>query len=115
MDDLLRKVGDRVREIRKSRGFSQEELGERSSLHYTYIGKVERGEKNITLESLVKITQALDVSLEEFFSLVDPKSDNTRLNPYILNLFNTNRSVREQEQILRIIEIVDNMLKDKGE
>lgn len=51
MDEVLVRVGDRVRNIRKSKGITQEELAERSSLHSTYIGKVERGEKNLTLET----------------------------------------------------------------
>jgi transcriptional regulator with XRE-family HTH domain len=113
MDELLRKVGDRVREIRKSKGISQEELGDRSSLHYTYIGKVERGEKNITLESLVKITKALEISLEELFSIVDPNRNKSNLNQQILGLFSS-KSIKEQEQLLKMIEIVDNMLRERG-
>jgi len=49
--------GKRVREERTSKGFSQEKLAEVAGLHRTYIGMVERGEKNITLENIEKISK----------------------------------------------------------
>lgn len=61
-------VGQRVRELRLARGISSQELlGELAGLHRTFVGRVERGETNITLESLARITDALGVSLAEFF------------------------------------------------
>lgn len=63
--DLVKIVGDRIRFYRKERGLSQEELAFRASLHNTYIGQLERGEKNATIESLAKVCAALDISLAE--------------------------------------------------
>ncbi len=62
-------IGERVRELREARGISsQEKLGELAGdLHRTFIGRVERGETNISIENLEAIAQALDVSLAEFF------------------------------------------------
>lgn len=51
-----------IRELRLRLGFSQELLAEKASLHRTYIGAVERGERNITLHSLEKIAKALRVT-----------------------------------------------------
>lgn len=53
--------GDRIRLHRTRAGISQEKLGERSGLHRTYIGHVERGEVNPTLGSIVKLADALEV------------------------------------------------------
>jgi transcriptional regulator with XRE-family HTH domain len=51
--------GKRVREMREKLDYSQEELGAKAKLHRTYIGMIERGEKNITLENIEKIAKAL--------------------------------------------------------
>ena len=47
--DILREFGEKIRGLRKARGISQEELAEMAGLHRTYIGMIERAEKNITL------------------------------------------------------------------
>ncbi|MFO7675682.1 MAG: helix-turn-helix transcriptional regulator [bacterium] len=52
-------VGQRIRELREKKGWSQEKLAEEADLHRTYIGQVERGEKNIGVENLVRIAAAL--------------------------------------------------------
>ncbi len=63
--DPKKVFGQNVRRLRKRRGFSQEELAERAGLHRTYIGSVERGERNISLENIVALARALGVSLAE--------------------------------------------------
>ena len=62
---ILIKFGERVREIRKEKGFSQEELAHKADLHRTYIGMIERAEKNITLLNIEKIANALEVNIKE--------------------------------------------------
>ena len=62
---ILVAFGDRVRELRKEKELSQEELADKAGLHRTYIGMIERGEKNITLTNIEKIAKALDVSIIE--------------------------------------------------
>jgi transcriptional regulator with XRE-family HTH domain len=57
--------GNRVREERLRLNLSQEGLAERAGLHRTYIGMIERAEKNITLVNMSKIAKALDISLAE--------------------------------------------------
>ena len=52
MADILKQFGKKVRELRKAQGLSQEELAEKADLHYTYIGGVERGERNLSLKSI---------------------------------------------------------------
>lgn len=63
----LEKFGERVREKRRKLGLSQEELAARAGVHRTYIGMIERAEKNITLGNIEKIAKALGVRIAEFF------------------------------------------------
>lgn len=57
--------GKKVREERLKLGLSQEALAEKAGVHRTYIGMIERAEKNITLENIEKIAKALGVHIEE--------------------------------------------------
>ena len=66
--NILIKFGERVREIRKEKGLSQEELAYKADLHRTYIGMIERAEKNITLLNIEKITNALEISIKDIFN-----------------------------------------------
>jgi transcriptional regulator with XRE-family HTH domain len=54
-------VGDNVRRIRHEVGLSQEELADRAKLHRTYISSIERGERNVSVENIFAIAEALDV------------------------------------------------------
>ncbi|ASR48220.1 transcriptional regulator [Paenibacillus kribbensis] len=73
--EVLKLVGARIRVLRKEKGLSQEALGEKGGFHFTYIGQIERGEKNVSLINIAKIAKALDVNLVQLFSYVseDPK------------------------------------------
>lgn len=60
---LLSKLGQRIKEYRIQRKLSQEELAAKANVHRTYIGMIERGEKNITITNLKKISDALEVDI----------------------------------------------------
>lgn len=64
---VLIRFGKKVREIRKEKELSQEELSFKANLHRTYIGMIERAEKNITLVNIEKLAKALDVNIIELF------------------------------------------------
>lgn len=64
-------LGARIRNMRVQRNMSQEDLAEHSGLHRTYIGMVERGERNITLHNYARIVLALGASMEDFFRGLD--------------------------------------------
>ena len=62
---ILVKFGDNVRKIRKEKNLSQEQLSFKTDLHRTYIGMIERAEKNVTLINIEKIAKALEVHIIE--------------------------------------------------
>jgi len=102
--DLIKVVGERIRFYRKERGLSQEELAYRASLHNTYIGQLERGEKNATIESLAKVCVALDVTLAEFFKdeVSEQKVLSFELEQVVGQL--EGRSKKDQQAILTVIK-----------
>jgi transcriptional regulator with XRE-family HTH domain len=67
MQKICIELGRRIRELRKTRGWSQEKLGEMADLHPTYIGGIERGERNVAFENIVHIASAFGLSLFQFF------------------------------------------------
>jgi transcriptional regulator with XRE-family HTH domain len=68
VNDLLELLGRRVHELRVARKWSQEEFADVSGLHRTYIGQIERGEKNISFGNLVKISGVLGVTMSELLA-----------------------------------------------
>lgn len=66
-NDCLLIFGNNIRNIRVSQGLSQEELSFRANLHRNYIGMVERGERNISLKNIIKISKALNISIADLF------------------------------------------------
>lgn len=66
---ILEKFGQKVREERIKQGLSQEELATKAGVHRTYIGMIERAEKNITLANIEKIANALGLSISELMKL----------------------------------------------
>lgn len=63
--EILLRFGQRLRQLRKEKNLSQEELSFRADLHRTYIGMIERAEKNITLINIEKIAKALGVEIKD--------------------------------------------------
>ena len=74
MSEIAKTIGQRIRNYRVEKGLSQEKLAELSGCHPTYIGQVERGEKNATLESIAKIASAMNISLAKLFEKVGDSS-----------------------------------------
>ncbi len=65
--NIRKKFGNRLREVRKAAKLSQEALGFKASIHRTYIGAVERGEQNVSLDNIYKLSKALKVEPKELF------------------------------------------------
>lgn len=71
MRSVHARFGRRLRELRRARGWSQEELAARAERHWTYIGGVERGERNPSLTVLAALAKALNVTLSKLFRGVE--------------------------------------------
>lgn len=65
-------LGRRVRALREERGISQEKLAEKAKVHRTYVGSLERGERNVALINIVRLAHALEVDPSELVSGMTP-------------------------------------------
>ena len=108
MSDIAKAVGQRIRNYRTKKGLSQEKLAELSGCHPTYIGQLERGEKNATLESIERITAALGISLSKLFEKLDNQEDGGEKDiPLACYEFLSAKSKEEQEQLYKILLEMD--------
>ncbi len=74
-NNLALHFGGIVRKLRRESDLSQEQFAHICGLHRTYIGAIERGEKNVTLETALKITDALDIKLSQVIALLEDELD----------------------------------------
>ena len=107
MSEIAKSVGQRIRNYRTQQGLSQEKLAELSGCHPTYIGQLERGEKNATLESIDKIATALNVSLSKLFEKLGGQEDGSRDIPLECYEFLSAKTKEEQEHLYRILLEMD--------
>lgn len=107
MSNLAKTVGQRLRNYRTQLGLSQEKLAEFSGCHPTYIGQLERGEKNATVESIDRIATALNISLSKLFENLGGADTSERNIPLECYEFLQTKSREEQEQILKILMEMD--------
>ena len=61
------RLGKRIRQLRLKKGWTQEQLAERTNRHWTYIGGIERGERNVTLQVIADIARALGIEIQALF------------------------------------------------
>ena len=112
MSEIAKALGKRIRNYRTAIGWSQERLAELSGCHPTYIGQLERGEKNATMESIEKIASALNVSLSKLFEKLDSTEDGARNIPLECYEFLSAKTVEEQEHLFRILLEMDRYKKN---
>lgn len=79
-DPMLARLGVHLRNIREDRGWSQEEFAAQCGLHRTYVGAVERGEYNLTLLTMRRITQALGITLSAAIAAIERGESGRRRN-----------------------------------
>jgi transcriptional regulator with XRE-family HTH domain len=71
---LLQALGQRIRELRSKRGYSQEGFADLCGVHRTFMGSIERGETNLSFQNLVKVAAALEITLSQLVSGVEKKA-----------------------------------------
>ena len=106
MSDIAKIIGQRIRNYRTQLGFSQEKLAELSGCHPTYIGQLERGEKNATLESIEKVSLALNISLSKLFENLGGTIDSNGI-PSKCYEFISSKEQNEQEKLYKILLEID--------
>jgi len=82
--DVKGLIGDRIRQLRKEKGLSQERLGDKSELHYTHIGSIERGEKNWSIDTLIKVAKGLNVEVVDLFNFPMPPADAKKMKKSLI-------------------------------
>ncbi len=112
MSDIAKVLGQRIRHYRTSKGLSQEKLAELSGCHHTYIGQLERGEKNATIESIEKIAVALRISLSTLFENLGAQQNEAESIPLACYEFLLGKTAEEQEHIYRILLEMDKYKKN---
>ena len=105
MSDIAKIIGQRIRNSRTQKGLSQEKLAELAGCHPTYIGQLERGEKNATLESVEKIASAMDISLSELFDKLG-KSGSNNIAAKCYDLV-ASKNEAEQKQLYKMLQEMD--------
>ena len=107
MSTIALQVGQRIRNYRIQAGLSQEKLAELASYHPTYIGQLERGEKNATLESIERIASALNVPLSKLFEKLETAENNERNIPLECYELISSKKASEQEHLLNMLLAID--------
>jgi transcriptional regulator with XRE-family HTH domain len=78
VDGPLQQLGQRIRDLRKERGWSQERFADVCGVHRTYMGHLERGEKNVSFNTLVRLSEALGITLPELLSAQRKRANKPR-------------------------------------
>ncbi|AIQ21324.1 transcriptional regulator [Paenibacillus sp. FSL H7-0357] len=105
--EILKLVGTRIRALRKERGLSQEALGEKGGFHFSYIGQIERGEKNVSLLNLHKIAESLEVNLVQLFAYQNEEFMVTSAESDIQDIVSMLRDANDEK-----IRVAKNVLKE---
>ena len=107
MQKMRIELGKRIRELRKAHKWSQEKLGERADLHPTYVGGIERGERNVSFDNLYSLANAFNLTLAQFLDF--PKSgqgSRDLLKDKLLGMIK-NRSKADLQLFISLAEAID--------
>lgn len=107
MESIAQIVGKRIRSFRLQQGLSQEELAERAGCHPTYVGQLERGEKNATLESVEKISSALKIPLSRLVELSEQRETEENRYAYLCYEIAASQNAANQKRLYEILSAIE--------
>ena len=110
MSDITMIVGERIQAYRKNAGLTQGELAETAGIHHTYIGQIERGEKNATIETLEKVARALDITFETLFEAIIMGAGGSKTAQEAYQLI----AIRPEKEQRLLLELIKKALEYKG-
>ena len=113
MLDVNKRVGQRIKELRKNACLSQEQLSLKASINKSFMGKIERGEVSPTLNTLVKLVRVLEVDLKELFyfkSFENEEGSDFYVKEMIEEM--SHKTLKEQEAILSITKLFFSIAKN---
>lgn len=106
LDETKKGLGKRIKQLRKAKGWSQQELADKSNMQYSYLGLIERGERNPTLEIIDKIAKGLGVEISQLFLFKEGlKPEAEVLEEKVLDLFKLS-DLKVKRRLLPIINAV---------
>ena len=102
--DIKQMIGARIKEIRAKKGITQERLSERMEINPKYLSSIERGKENPTLNTLIKLSESLEVDIGEIFSFVEAEDPHKRKSQ-ILSLLDEADS-EQLKLIFKVLSVV---------
>lgn len=105
MSVIASRIGKRLKTKRIECGYTQEKVAELANLHPTYIGQVERGEKNLTIESLEKICMALDYPMNELMTNLPSDEQAPTIADQCYDII-IDQTPENQAELLRILKYI---------
>ena len=110
MDTLVKLVGFNIKQIRKSKNMTQDELSEKCGLQTSYLAGVERGDRNITLQSLERIILGLEIPCTDFFRFENLDFNHNYLEKKeLIVLLNNLIENKSEEEVRMILDIITNI------
>lgn len=107
MDNLYQNIGQRISQLRKSRGITQEKLAEELDVTIKHVSAVERGVSSLSLEKMIEISKILDCTLDYLILGYDYNSRMNILPTSILNILNSN----DNEEISLLLDYMNLYIK----
>lgn len=107
---IAKQIGERLRAYRNQKGWSQEELAERAGVHPTYIGQLERGEKNATIESISRVSDALGIPLSVLFENISVQPVQNGIPSKCYEIIQK-QPLKDQETLLEFLNMIVNYKK----